>query len=319
MAKVTDRPSYEVIVIDNASSDGTADFLASLSGDIQVITNKGNIGFAKGCNQGAAVAKGKYLVFLNNDTIPQPNWMPPLVQEVEEHDDVAVVGSKLLYPDNTIQHAGVAFCRKDLMPYHIFNGVVENLPAVNIRREFQVVTAACVLVRRESFEAVGGFDEGFLNGFEDVDFCLKIRERGQKVVYQPRSVLYHLEHQTPGRKNKDAENKNIRRFMERWKEKIIADEDIYYVTEGYKNTLYVQEGQLRISVTPIVGEVEKTQWKSLVQVQRLMLQKQYHEEKLSSLDFKKELQVLLSKASQWPRDMEVLRWAAKVCKKKQSW
>ncbi|MCP9473460.1 MAG: glycosyltransferase, partial [Nitrospira sp.] len=99
LASATTGVDYEVILVDNGSTDGTTAFLQTLQGEVQVIRNEENRGFAKACNQGAKAARGKYLVFLNNDTIPQPNWLGPLVQEVEEHPEVGVVGSKLLYPD----------------------------------------------------------------------------------------------------------------------------------------------------------------------------------------------------------------------------
>jgi GT2 family glycosyltransferase len=151
LASLTTMPEYEVIVVDNASTDGTAEFLAELGGDVQVIRNQENYGFATACNQGAKAASGEFLLFLNNDTIPTEGWLNALVDEVERHPDVAVVGSKLLYEDGTIQHAGVAFSRNMFGPYHIYQKLPADSPMVNRRREFQCVTAACMLVRREAF------------------------------------------------------------------------------------------------------------------------------------------------------------------------
>ena len=178
LGQVTDAPDFEVIVVDNGSTDGTEEFLTHLGGDVQVVRNEENRGFAGACNQGAAVARGRHLIFLNNDTIPLANWLAPLVEEVERDPSVMMVGSKLLFPDGTIQHAGVAFSRFHRTPYHIYQGFPADAPEVNLRRELQAVTAACVLVRRSEFEAVQGFDEGFRNSFEDVDLCLRINERG---------------------------------------------------------------------------------------------------------------------------------------------
>ena len=213
LAAATTMPEYEVIIVDNASTDGTAEFLAALGGDVQVIRNPENHGFAIACNQGAKAARGEFLLFLNNDTIPTEGWLNALVDEVERHPDVAVVGSKLLYEDGTIQHAGVAFSRIVFTPYHIYRKFPADSPMVNRRREFQCVTGACMLVRREVFEQVGRFDEGFKNGFEDVDLCLKIREQGWHIIYRPDSVVYHLESQTPGRKTHETDN--ARRLLER--------------------------------------------------------------------------------------------------------
>ncbi len=99
--------------MDNHSTDGTPAFLAELGGDVKVITNDENLGFAKACNQGARAARGEFLVFLNNDTIPLKGWLSaPSWTRFKTHPDVAVVGSKLLFEDRSVQHAGVAFSRE---------------------------------------------------------------------------------------------------------------------------------------------------------------------------------------------------------------
>jgi GT2 family glycosyltransferase/Flp pilus assembly protein TadD len=313
LAEVTDGCSYEVIVVDNNSTDGTKEFLATLSGDIGVITNPDNYGFAKACNQGAASARGRFLVFLNNDTIPKPGWLMALVNEVQQYPDVAIVGSKLLYPDETIQHAGVVFSKNCLTPYHVFRGARGDLQSVNQRREFQVVTAACMLVRREEFEVVGGFDEIYQNGFEDVDLCLKVRKRGKKIVYQPESVLYHLEHQTPGRKDPEAERHNGRVLMDRWASTIVVDEDLYTVSAGYANRYYFRDGWLRQSLEPFQSEMERTLWERVQRVQEILLSQQFDPDKISNSPKEAELRGLLSDYREWPEDGEVLKWAAKLC------
>jgi GT2 family glycosyltransferase/Tfp pilus assembly protein PilF len=314
LAEVTHGCHYEVIVVDNASTDETPSFLASLEGDIRVICNTENLGFAKACNQGARVAQGKYLVFLNNDTIPQSGWLSALIDEVQANPDVSIVGSKLLYSNNTIQHAGVVFSKNCLTPYHIFNGAPCDLPAANVRREFQVVTAACLLIRRRDFESIGCFDEGFRNGFEDVDLCLKVRDQGRKVVYQPKSVLYHLEHQTPGRKDPEAECHNRNLLMNRWASKIVVDEDLYTVPEGYTNRYYFRDGWLRQSLELFKNNMEKTQWKRVQKVQELLLIRRYKVTDGSNDQNNRTLHMLLSEHGEWPADGEVLRWAATLCR-----
>lgn len=313
LAEVTDGCSYEVIVVDNASTDETPAFLSSLSGDIQVITNPANYGFAKACNQGAASAKGRFLVFLNNDTIPKPGWLRALLNEVESYQDVAIVGSKLLYPNNTIQHAGVVFEKHSLTPYHLFRGAPGDLPAANVRQEFQVVTAACMLIRREEFNAVGQFDEIYQNGFEDVDLCLKMGKRGKKVIYQPESVLYHLEHQTPGRKDHEAERHNGIVLMERWASSIVVDEDVYTVPAGYANRYSLRDGRLQPSLQALQGDREISQWKRVQRVQDVLLrQRRSAGQGLNNQDHR-ELQALLSEYRDWPDDGAVLKWLAKLC------
>jgi O-antigen biosynthesis protein len=303
LAAVTTEPSYEVIVVDNGSTDGTAEFLASLSGDVQIIRNQDNLGFAKACNQGARAARGKYLVFLNNDTIPLKGWLKALVSEVEGYPEVGIVGSKLLYQDGTIQHAGVALSRVDGLPYHIYKGVPGDLPIVNQRREYQIVTGACLLIRRSLFKELGGFDEGFRNGFEDVDLCLKAGERGYRVVYQPRSVVYHLESQTPGRKI--HEDSNAKRLLERWGlHWWLVDEDLHYHTGGYKHVLTVKDDRYVGSVQ-LLGDIkERAAWAHVAAAQAAALKKDWTRVRQE-----------LSFVQDWPRDAHVLFWASKVCEK----
>jgi GT2 family glycosyltransferase/tetratricopeptide (TPR) repeat protein len=309
LAEVTTGTSYEVVIVDNHSTDGTAEFLETVGGDVQVLRNATNLGFAKACNQGARAARGKHLVFLNNDTIPKTGWLDPLIQEVNSHDDVAVVGSKLLYTNNTIQHAGVVISRLYQTPYHLFLGFPENLPAVNTRREFQVVTAACMLVRKETFEEVGGFDESFVNGFEDVDLCLKIRQLGKKVVYQPKSCLYHLESQTPGRKTHDAANAD--RLLARWEHQWLVDEDIMAEQCGYFIQQNIFEGKIRSQFVPKQTMANSTAWQRVVDLQKLLLGQPC--QPLIDMPNKQNVFNLLFPVEEWPNDIGILEWAGRVC------
>ncbi len=220
----------EFVVVDNGSTDGTPAFLATLSGDVVLVRNTGNLGFAAACNQGARVARGESILFLNNDTVPQPGWLRALVTAAEE-ENAAICGARLLYPDGRVQHAGIAFDRRGV-GYHIFNGLPKDDPAVSKRRPFQAVTAACMLVRRSLFEELGGFDEGYRNGFEDVDFCLRARQTGHRVLYAPESVVVHHEESTEGRKTHDREN--LERFLARWKGKVEPDDERIYGEEGFE-------------------------------------------------------------------------------------
>jgi GT2 family glycosyltransferase/tetratricopeptide (TPR) repeat protein/MoaA/NifB/PqqE/SkfB family radical SAM enzyme len=218
---------HEIIVVDNGSTDGTRDYLSRLeaAGWVRVVYNRTNLGFAKASNQGARAARGEYLVFLNNDTIVQPGWLEEMVACATKDEKIGAVGAKLLYPDDTIQHAGVVFSKRKLV-YHIYQHYDKDHPAVNKERTFQAVTAACMLIKKNIFLALGAFDEAYLNGYEDVDLCFKLREQGYKVVYNPRAVVYHLESQTPGRHDRGLDNSQI--FRERWSDKIITDIDNYH-------------------------------------------------------------------------------------------
>lgn len=244
VAANTGYEPYEVVIVDNGSTDGTKEYLASLEGDVKVFTNDSNLGFAIACNQGAKAAEGDYLVFLNNDTFPLAGWLENLVKVVNERPDAAIVGSKLLYPDNTIQHAGVTFDIRGskLFLAHIYRCFDKDHPAVNHMREFNAVTAACMLVRKEVFFDLGMFDEGYTNGYEDVDLCLKARERGSKIIYNPESVLYHHESVSEGRFSFDK--KNTLHFLERWEGKIAPDCNMK-VTEDGLRVEYLPDNRIR--------------------------------------------------------------------------
>ena len=122
-----------IVVVDDASTDDTPRLLSDYGDRLRVVTHQHNSGFARSCNDGAAAAAGDYLLFLNNDTIPQPGWLKALIRYVEAHPKAAVVGSKLLYPNNTIQHAGVVICQ-DRYPRHIYTGFPADHPAASKSR-----------------------------------------------------------------------------------------------------------------------------------------------------------------------------------------
>ena len=201
----------EIIVIDNGSTDWSPEYLASLGSKIRVTSNSTNLGFARACNQGAAIATGRYLVFLNNDTVPQPGWLDALIAPALE-GKAEIVGARLLYPDGTIQHAGVVFDEQG--PLHCFKRTPADTFEANQPRHLQAVTAACMLLTAKLFQELGGFDEGYKNGFEDIDLCLNAVQHGYRVFYQPESILIHHEESSPGRKLHDEEN--YERFLRRW-------------------------------------------------------------------------------------------------------
>ncbi|MRS01652.1 glycosyltransferase [bacterium] len=235
---------YEVILVDNGSTDGTRDFLSSINSTIRVLSNPSNLGFAKACNQGAAVADGEYLVFLNNDTIPQSGWLDALVSSATV-DGADICGAKLLYPDGRVQHAGVAFDERGI-GYHIFKNFQSDAKAVNSKRFMQCVTGACLLISKRLFQQLGGFDDLFMNGFEDVDLCLRAGVEGKKVLYTPESVLIHFEEKSEGRKIHD--DRNMKLFLSRWGGKVRCDDDLFYRKEGF---MQQQNAEGKIVIRPI--------------------------------------------------------------------
>jgi GT2 family glycosyltransferase/glycosyltransferase involved in cell wall biosynthesis len=223
--------SYELIVIDNGSADGTRDFLQKneSAGVLRAIFNEANLGFARASNQGARAARGDFLVFLNNDTLVTSGWLDELAAAAAKGSSIAAVGAKLIYPDDTVQHAGVVF-NAEKKVFHIYRHFHRDHPAVNKERSFQSLTAACLLVKREIFYEVGFFDEQFVNGFEDVDLCLKVGSKDLTLLYNPRSVVFHLESKTPGRHARERENAEL--LAARWMHRIIPDAEKYYAADG---------------------------------------------------------------------------------------
>jgi len=227
------KPSinYEIIIVDNNSTDETAKYLNTIKEKhaiISVITNSKNLGFSKANNQAAKIAKGDYLLFLNNDTEVLPGWLAELTVIISNDPSVGCVGSKLLFADGTIQHAGVAIWddRPDnglpLVARHIYYREKSDFPEANELRQYQVLTGACLLTRKSLYKELNGFDERFWNGYEDVDYCLKIQETGYKLVYQPKSVVMHYESQS-GNERFTKVNENITLLLKIWVDKIQYD------------------------------------------------------------------------------------------------
>lgn len=219
IAENTDLSKIQVIVIDNASSDATAmgcPFLGrQLFGDsFSYIRNETNRNFAGACNQGAQAARGEFLIFLNNDTEVQPGWYEPLISDFTTWPDIGATGPLLVYPQETplgrtVQHLGVF-----VAPSYILGHLYEGIPAAGAlarkRRFFQAITGACLVIRRSLFLEAGAFDEGFINGFEDVDLCARLRHKGHRMTVNPESLVIHHESQTPGRHAHEEENSERR-------------------------------------------------------------------------------------------------------------
>ncbi|MBI4637605.1 MAG: glycosyltransferase [Candidatus Rokubacteria bacterium] len=198
----TDYEKYEIIVVDNDSTEpATLGYLDGVAAKWRVCRYPGRFNFSTINNFGVAQARGDYLLFLNNDVqVIRSDWLTALLEHAQR-PEVGAVGAKLLYPDDRIQHAGVvlgiggvAVHAFKYLPHHVpgyygFSGVVRN---------YSAVTAACLMVRRQVFDEVGGFDERFRVAFNDVDFCLRLRRRGYLVVYTPLALLYHHESASRG-------------------------------------------------------------------------------------------------------------------------
>ena len=193
----TPHDLIEVIVVDDCSTDGTSDYLARCAG-VKVIRNEVNSGFLASVNRGAAAGTGEFIFFLNNDTAVQPGWLTALLDAMSSSADVAAVGSRLVYPDGTLQEAGGVIWA-DARGWNYGRGESASEPEYGFRREVDYCSAAALMVRRDRFEELGGFDPRFAPGYyEDTDLCFTLRSRGHKVLYEPRSVVTHDEGATFG-------------------------------------------------------------------------------------------------------------------------
>ena len=256
--------SCEIIVVDNGSADGTGEYLSSLSDRLMVLSNHENRGFAIACNQGARSSCGELVLFLNNDTVPRPGWLEALIAAIDSNE-ADICGARLLYPDGRCQHAGISFDERGL-GYHIFGGFPGDVAPVMERRRMQAVTGACLLVRKALFKELNGFDEGFRNGFEDVDLCLRAGEKGAQILYVPESVVIHYAEQSNGRKDYDVPN--MQRFFAHWHGKVRQDDKTLYTrfglacrreTDGHISVTSATKGSVNVSIIiPLFNKVEFT-------------------------------------------------------------
>jgi GT2 family glycosyltransferase len=220
----TSYPNYEIAVVDNNSrEEETLEYLRSINKrrNIRVLNYKRPFNFSSINNFAAKNVDSEFLLFLNNDTeVISNEWLSAMLEHAQRKE-VGAVGCKLLYPDNSIQHAGVilgitgipgqrgvAGHSHKYLPdgFHGYFGrphIIHNLSAV---------TAACMMMRKEVFEEVGSFDEKLTVAFNDVDLCLRIRENGYLIVYTPFAVLYH--HESMSRGYEDTPEKQARFLKE---------------------------------------------------------------------------------------------------------
>ncbi len=230
--------SIEVIVVDNGSTDETQKALdvtlTRLFGECgKALRMPQNLGFAKACNLGAQLAQSPLLFFLNNDTILTENWLPPLVQALENNPKLGMVGPLLLYPDNSVQHCGICITPTSEFE-HLYHTFPSTHPAVNKARLLQAITAAAVLIPKQLFFECEGFYEGFVNGFEDIDLCCAVREKGLYCACIPQSRIYHLESLTPGRFDNDAINASL---LQERRKNLALDFHSFAVEDGFIPTL----------------------------------------------------------------------------------
>lgn len=230
--------NYEIVVVENNSVEQSIrDYYKELESDpkVKIVTYKGGFNYSKINNVGVKETKGEYLLFLNNDTeVISPDWMEQLLMYAQRKD-VGAVGAKLYYADNTIQHAGVVI---GLGAHRSAGHTHYKMPREHLgymgrlcyAQDVTAVTGACLMVKKSIYEEVDGLDESFTISLNDVDLCLKIREKGYLNIFTPFAELYHYESKTRGME----EGEKLRRyerecahFRDKWKEQLDAGDPYY--------------------------------------------------------------------------------------------
>ncbi len=210
----------ETVVVANGVPPGARAPLEARE-DIVLVRSGTNLGFAGGNNLAGGVARGRYLLFLNDDSTIEPGCIDRLVATAERHAGVGAVGARILAADGSLQEAGSVLW-DDGHATHVGRGLSGGTWAFSYVRDVDYVSANGLLVRRDAWEEVGGFDERYYPAyFEDADLCMAIRRRGHRVLYEPRARLRHLESQsTSPRYRNFLMSRNRRRFIAKWADEL---------------------------------------------------------------------------------------------------
>ncbi|MBE6960041.1 MAG: glycosyltransferase [Ruminococcaceae bacterium] len=215
--------SYEIIIANDCSTDLTTKIEEILPG-VTCVTNAENLRFLRNCNHAAQYAKGQYILFLNNDTQVQPDWLEPLVTLIESADDIGMVGSKLIYPDGLLQEAG-GILWKDGSAWNFGNRQNPALPQFNYVKQVDYISGAAIMLSRVLWEQIGGFDDAFAPAYcEDSDLAFTVRKLGYRVMYQPKSVVVHFEGVSNGTDTSSGQKQyqviNAKKFREKWAQEL---------------------------------------------------------------------------------------------------
>lgn len=218
--------SYEVIIADDCSTDQVKELEKVVSG-ITVLHNKENLKFLLNCNHAAEYAKGEYILFLNNDTQVQPDWLKPMVELLEAHPEAGMTGAKLVYPYGCLQEAG-GILWKDGSAWNYGHMKNPTEPDFCYVKEADYISGAAIMIRTSLWKEIGGFDTAFAPAYyEDTDLAFEVRKHGYKVLLQPTSVVVHFEGVSNGTDTsaglKNYQVVNQKKFFEKWKEMLQAE------------------------------------------------------------------------------------------------
>ena len=210
---------YELILVDNNSTDRTGEMLEHLDG-VQMIRNRENLGFGYACGQGAERARGEFLCFLNNDALLQAGSLSAVLADFREDESIGAIGGKILLADGRLQEAG-SMVWNDGSAWGYGRGDDPDLPRFNFRRPVDYTSGAFLFTPRSLFSELGGFDATFSPAYyEDSDYCFKVWNKGLKVVYEPRAAIRHYESASSEIEQnvKDSIAKNQAKFFQKWQE-----------------------------------------------------------------------------------------------------
>ncbi|MBD2251212.1 glycosyltransferase family 2 protein [Nostoc parmelioides] len=198
--KFIPKDNCEIVLVDNASQDNSYEFVAKDFPDVKIVRLPKNYGFGAGNNAGAKIAKGEFLLLLNTDTILTTNILPHLIDLMRENPDVGIIGTKLLFPDETFQVSfaytvGIKgeYKSRRLHKYAEDKSKLNSLEQeFNTIKEVDIVVGAALFIRADLFHSLGGFDEKFFIYFEDADLCKRVQNQGYKILYTPQVSLIHI-------------------------------------------------------------------------------------------------------------------------------
>ena len=190
--------SYEIIVVDNASTDGSQSWIKENHPTIKLLENDSNYGYAGGCNRGSEIARGKYLVFLNNDTIQDPKWLDFLVEGIEKENDIAAIQPKIMnyYNNKIFDYAGGSGGAMDILCYPFARGRVffnqeQDKGQYDNPEECFWASGTAIMVKKDLFILAGKFDEIFFAHMEEIDLCWRLQAMGYKIWVNPSSIVFH--------------------------------------------------------------------------------------------------------------------------------
>lgn len=237
----------EVIIADDSSYDETVNINQYIK-NVKVVRNENSLGFIKNCNKASKFAKGQYLLFLNNDTQVQPEWLVYFFNIIEKDNKVGLIGPKFIYPDGKLQEAG-GIIWNDASGWNYGKFDDPEKPEYNYLKEVDYISGACILIKKELWNEIGGFDQRYSPAyFEDTDLAFEVRERGYKVLYQPKSRVVHFEGVSHGTNTssgiKKYQNINRTKFLEKWKkvlekEQFINGQNVFLARDHSRNKPHI--------------------------------------------------------------------------------